>query len=102
MDRPAGAQHRHCERSEAIQGKKGKETLDCFVASLLAMTLITRDMTSRSRDALRPSFLRNGFTAYSALTAAERNAMLSGILGHPPSRVTTVEIGEAPIVPVNV
>jgi hypothetical protein len=28
---------RHCERSEAIQGHKGR--LDCFVASLLAMTV---------------------------------------------------------------
>ena len=28
---------RHCERSEAIHGHKGR--LDCFVASLLAMTL---------------------------------------------------------------
>jgi hypothetical protein len=29
--------HRHCERSEAIQG--GISALDCFVASLLAMTV---------------------------------------------------------------
>jgi hypothetical protein len=28
--------HRHCERSEAIQSQG--TTLDCFVASLLAMT----------------------------------------------------------------
>jgi hypothetical protein len=29
---------RHCERSEAIQEPCRKENLDCFVASLLAMT----------------------------------------------------------------
>src|SRR5580692_10594258 len=29
---------RHCERSEAIQGPQTLEPLDCFVASLLAMT----------------------------------------------------------------
>jgi hypothetical protein len=31
-------QFRHCERSEAIQ-KIASEELDCFVASLLAMTV---------------------------------------------------------------
>src|SRR3954471_11108279 len=30
--------HRHCERSEAIQRSSGGDSLDCFVASLLAMT----------------------------------------------------------------
>jgi hypothetical protein len=29
---------RHCERSEAIQSRE--EGLDCFVASLLAMTVL--------------------------------------------------------------
>jgi len=28
--------HRHCERSEAIHSRE--ESMDCFVASLLAMT----------------------------------------------------------------
>ena len=30
--------HRHCERSEAIQGNRTAAPLDCFVAPLLAMT----------------------------------------------------------------
>jgi hypothetical protein len=30
--------HRHCERSEAIQNLARGASLDCFVASLLAMT----------------------------------------------------------------
>jgi hypothetical protein len=30
--------HRHCERSEAIQKSRHSRSLDCFVASLLAMT----------------------------------------------------------------
>jgi hypothetical protein len=33
----AGARDRHCEQSEAIQC--GAAVLDCFVASLLAMTI---------------------------------------------------------------
>ena len=32
---------RHCERSEAIQSSFGTERLDCFVAALLAMTVVT-------------------------------------------------------------
>jgi hypothetical protein len=32
---------RHCERSEAIQGRK--QELDCFVAPLLAMTPFVYD-----------------------------------------------------------
>jgi len=32
------APHRHCERSEAIQTVSADTFLDCFVASLLAMT----------------------------------------------------------------
>jgi len=35
--RMAGRYHRHCERSEAIHNRS--ESVDCFVASLLAMTV---------------------------------------------------------------
>jgi hypothetical protein len=39
---PAISLNRHCERSEAIQtGRAAGKELDCFVASLLAMTMRT-------------------------------------------------------------
>src|SRR3954465_14452359 len=40
-------QHRHCERSEAIQRNKAR--LDCFVAALLAMTIIFASAPSAAR-----------------------------------------------------
>src|ERR1700721_2734565 len=50
---------RHCERSEAIHGAARKNVrVDCFVASLLAMTANT-DTPSRSRGAVRPRVAKN-------------------------------------------
>jgi hypothetical protein len=43
---------RHCERSEAIQGglHRAQPLLDCFVASLLAMTNEVPDIISALAD----------------------------------------------------
>src|SRR6185437_7019633 len=42
---------RHCERSEAIQSSKRR--LDCFVASLLAMTTLPFERLARSAAGAR-------------------------------------------------
>src|SRR6478609_2018076 len=47
--------NRHCERSEAIHPAVYRD-MDCFVASLLAMTV---GIVSHSRGALRPRFAGN-------------------------------------------
>jgi hypothetical protein len=46
--------HRHCERSEAIQSRL-PGSLDCFVATLLAMTVLAElpDQHSRKRSKSR-------------------------------------------------
>ena len=48
LDRVAfgSTRDRHCERSEAIQGNVGRpRSLDCFVAALLAMTILPKRST---------------------------------------------------------
>jgi hypothetical protein len=61
---PALFPPRHCERSEAIHGTASGD-MDCFVASLLAMTV---DIPSPSRGADRPRF---AFSLPSEITRAQ-------------------------------
>src|SRR5262249_40919578 len=49
MVRPSVRFGRHCERSEAIQKCFRGDTLDCFVASLLAMTVVVLALRRRHR-----------------------------------------------------
>ena len=78
------SRRRHCERSEAIQGRAGKS----WIASsqgLLAMTLIGRGVTPRSRDTLRPRF------ANSSAPKKEEGAGKTGCALHPRSHVHWVD-----------
>jgi hypothetical protein len=59
----AGLVFRHCERSEAIHRSAMKKSVDCFVASLLAMTLLHK-RSSYPAQAGYP--VRRGFSVQSS------------------------------------
>src|ERR1700760_2992099 len=67
--------HRHCERSEAIQSFS--VALDCFVASLLAMTVFQRKVARAARGDGRPRALcrrKWGASSNSRVSARRRDA----------------------------